>query len=221
MPNQSELEFQLENWNRFNWLSGGPICEQQIHNLDVINWVLGDHPIEAQGQGGWYSRANASIGDAFDHHFLEFTYRSGVKLMAQSRQWDGCWSAIGEFVHGTQGSADLANGKIFDRDGRMIEHFPKIDDGLQQTQQHFFRALRRGVYVNNLDRAAVSTMTAIMGRIAIQTGVKVSWESCMRCNEQLAVIDQLATLQDLAPAIRNPNGMYQVKTPGDGKSQHV
>ncbi len=41
MPNQSELEFQLENWNHFNWLSGGPICEQQIHNLDVINWVLG------------------------------------------------------------------------------------------------------------------------------------------------------------------------------------
>ncbi len=42
----------MDNWYYFNWLSGDHICEQHIHNLDVINWLMKGHPIEAQGQGG-------------------------------------------------------------------------------------------------------------------------------------------------------------------------
>ena len=26
--------------------------EQHVHNLDVANWVKGDHPVEANGMGG-------------------------------------------------------------------------------------------------------------------------------------------------------------------------
>lgn len=31
---------------RFTWLSGDHIVEQHVHNLDIMNWVLGAHPIK-------------------------------------------------------------------------------------------------------------------------------------------------------------------------------
>ncbi len=40
----SDMEWQIRNWNYFTWLSGDHIVEQHVHNLDVMNWVLGTHP---------------------------------------------------------------------------------------------------------------------------------------------------------------------------------
>ena len=49
----SDMEWQLRNWNYFTWLSGDHYVEQHVHNLDVINWVLGTHPVKAvSGVGG-------------------------------------------------------------------------------------------------------------------------------------------------------------------------
>ena len=48
----TEMEYQVNNWYHFGWLSGDNICEQHIHNLDVCNWVMDDHPVEANGMGG-------------------------------------------------------------------------------------------------------------------------------------------------------------------------
>ncbi len=46
-PGWSDMEWQLRNWNYFTWLSGDHYVEQHVHNLDVMNWVLGTHPIRA------------------------------------------------------------------------------------------------------------------------------------------------------------------------------
>lgn len=35
----SDVEWQLRNWLYFAWLSGDHICEQHVHNLDVVNWA--------------------------------------------------------------------------------------------------------------------------------------------------------------------------------------
>jgi predicted dehydrogenase len=43
----SDMEWQLRNWNYFTWLSGDHIIEQHVHNLDIMNWVLGGHPVRA------------------------------------------------------------------------------------------------------------------------------------------------------------------------------
>ena len=52
-PRWSDMEWQLRNWNYFTWLSGDHIVEQHVHNLDVMNWVLGSHPVRAvSGLGG-------------------------------------------------------------------------------------------------------------------------------------------------------------------------
>ncbi|MFM8571348.1 MAG: Gfo/Idh/MocA family protein, partial [Pirellula sp.] len=111
-PNQTELEYQLNNWYYFNWLSGDHICEQHIHNLDVINWLMDDHPAEAQGQGGRQVRTGEENGQIYDHHFVEFTYPNGTKLLSQCRHIPGCWNSVSEFAHGTNGWADISGGKI-------------------------------------------------------------------------------------------------------------
>ena len=55
--NQTELQWQMENWYHFVYLCGDNICEQHVHNIDVGNWLHGkgdkmSHPVAANGQGG-------------------------------------------------------------------------------------------------------------------------------------------------------------------------
>ena len=56
-------------------LWGDQICEQHIHNLDVVNWVKNGHPIRANGMGGRQVRKGKDYGEIFDHHTVEFEYR--------------------------------------------------------------------------------------------------------------------------------------------------
>jgi predicted dehydrogenase len=68
----SEFEYQMRNWYYFNWLCGDHIVEQHIHNLDIINWIKGGHPVRAQGMGGCEVRKGPDYGEIFDHHFVEY-----------------------------------------------------------------------------------------------------------------------------------------------------
>jgi len=70
----SDMEWQLRNWLYFTWLSGDQIAEQHLHNLDVINWVLGAPPMKAYGMGGRQSRVGAEYGHVYDHFAVEYEY---------------------------------------------------------------------------------------------------------------------------------------------------
>jgi myo-inositol 2-dehydrogenase / D-chiro-inositol 1-dehydrogenase len=50
--NVSDVAYQLDNWYHFLWVCGDHIVEQHVHNLDVINWVMGGPPVKALGMGG-------------------------------------------------------------------------------------------------------------------------------------------------------------------------
>ena len=78
-PQWSDLEWQLRNWNYFTWLAGDHIVEQHVHNLDVMNWVIGSHPIKAvSGLGGRQVRTDAKFGNIFDH------FRDRVRVSERS-----------------------------------------------------------------------------------------------------------------------------------------
>ena len=51
-PNASPQEKRLRNWIFDKTISGDIIVEQNIHLIDVNNWVLGAHPVSAQGSCG-------------------------------------------------------------------------------------------------------------------------------------------------------------------------
>ncbi len=85
--NQTEMEFQTNNWYHFNWICGDQICEQHIHNLDVGCWVKGMYPVECNGMGGREQRmdGDASKSQIFDHTFCEYTFPDGTKMFSQGR----------------------------------------------------------------------------------------------------------------------------------------
>ena len=211
---QTELEFQLRNWIYFNWLSGDQIVEQHVHNLDVINWLLGEHPDRAQGTGGRQSRTESEFGQVYDHHVVEYTYPSGVKLMSMCRQMANCWNAVGEFAHGAEGWADISAGKLYDGANRLIWQSDIPRYGHSCELRNLFAALGSGEVPNEGISAAESTMTAIMGRMATYSGKEVTWANCFNSPIALANTDIIRSLRDKAPC-QAENGKYPVARPGD------
>ncbi len=216
----TELEYQMHNWYHFNWLSGDHICEQHIHNLDVSNWLMDAHPIEANGQGGRRD-LDGYTGEIYDHHFVEYTYPSGAKMFSQCRQIPGCWGSVSEHVQGTKGSCDLAQNSaiIYDEKGNEKWRAAKPENGHENEHVDMFAAIRKGEIPNEGDYGATSTMTAIMGRMATYSGKKLSWDDCFNSRVALADFDSLKSYNDPAPVQPLENGKYAIPMPGGDSSK--
>ena len=126
------MEYQVDNWYHFVWLSGDNICEQHVHNLDVGNWVMGDHPVEANGMGSCIQRYTGrdpkkGMGQIFDNHFVEFTYKDGTKMYSQCRQIPNTWGGdAASRSHGTKGTRRRAAAAV-----------PKLKYGNAYEQEHY------------------------------------------------------------------------------------
>lgn len=213
-PNQTELEYQLNNWYYFNWLSGDHICEQHIHNLDVINWLMDGPPAEAQGQGGRQVRTGDENGQIYDHHMIEYTYANGTKLLSQCRHIPGCWNSVSEFAHGTNGWADISGGKIYNKKNEVVWKSPAGENGWAQEHVDLFAQIRKGEIPNEGDYGATSTMTSIMGRMATYTGKLLKWDQCLNSKVGLADFDSIDSFDDEAPIKPDEKGHYWVPQPG-------
>jgi predicted dehydrogenase len=205
---QTELEYQLRNWYYFNWMSGDHIVEQHIHNLDVGNWLLKDHPAECNGMGGRQVRTGKEYGEIYDHHFCEFTYASGVKMFSQCRHIRNCWNSVAEHAHGTKGYADISGAKIYSPGGELIWSGKGGGGGHQEEHYDLFAALRKGEIYNEAEFGAHSTLTAILGRLATYSGKSLRWDEALNSNVALADFDSLRSFQDEAPVKPNPSGFY-------------
>jgi myo-inositol 2-dehydrogenase/D-chiro-inositol 1-dehydrogenase len=219
-PQQTETEYQIRNWYYFNWLSGDHINEQHIHNLDVINWVMKDYPVKAQGQGGRQVRTGSDTGQIFDHHMVEYTYGNGATMLSQCRHIPGCWNEVAEFVHGTKGWCDISGAKIYDHSGKLTwesEAKETRGGGWQQEHYDFFEELRKGNVPNEAEYGAKSTLTAIMGRMATYGGKIVKWDDCLNSNIAEADYDSITSFEAMAPVQPDGNGNYPVPVPGETK----
>jgi myo-inositol 2-dehydrogenase / D-chiro-inositol 1-dehydrogenase len=216
-PDETEMQYQLRNWYYFTWLSGDHNVEQHIHNLDVINWIKGDHPIRAQGMGGRQVRNKIIHGEIFDHHFVEYEYRDGSRMFSQCRQGQrGAHAQVSEHVQGSRGMADLSDGQRYFRitgpkawelrlktreDGHQLEHYP------------LFEAIRNNQPFNEAESGALSSMTAILGRMATYSGKMVEWDAALNSRIQL-VPDGPLDWNSIPPVVPNSEGWYPVAVPG-------
>ncbi len=213
--NQTELEYQMRNWYYFNWLCGDHIDEQHIHNLDVCNWVMDGYPVKAQGQGGREVRKGKDHGQIFDHHFVEFTYANGTKMFSQCRHIKNCWNNVSEHAHGSDGYCNISAAKIFDADGKNQRWQSQGSRGGHQQEHHdLFADLAAGRIPNEGDYGALSTMTAILGRMATYTGKEISWEDALNSDLSLADTDKLLSMDQEAPVLPDDNGDYPIPVPG-------
>lgn len=220
-PQQTELEYQMNNWYYFTWAGGDHIVEQHIHNLDVINWLMDGHPEEAQGMGGRQVRTSKEHGQIYDHHSVEFTYANGVKMLSQCRHIESCWNSVDEYAHGSNGWCDISGGKIYDKENKLVWKTDGKRDGHQEEHHDLFAMLRAGELPNEGQYGADSTMTSIMGRMATYSGKKLTWNQVFNSELELAKFDQLKSFNDPAPLNPDANGFYEVTQPGSNLKKIV
>jgi len=212
---ETELQYQIRNWYFFTWLSGDHIVEQHCHNIDVCNWIKGTHPIRASGLGGRQVRTSKEHGQIFDHHFVEFEYKDGTRMFSECSQIPRIWHTVTEHVQGTKGRADLAN----DRNGFAITgpsawryRSQQGDNPYQIEHDDLFDAIRNDKPYNEAEYGALSTMTAIMGRMATYSGELIEWEDAF--NSKLELVPKTLAWNSTPPVVPKADGSYPVALPG-------
>jgi myo-inositol 2-dehydrogenase / D-chiro-inositol 1-dehydrogenase len=202
----SELQWQCENWYHFAWLSGDQICEQHIHNIDVMNWCFDGPPKKITAVGGrqWRSTNADQVkqakevckkynngseagwekynGDIWDHIYAEFEYANGARCLSFSGHSPGT-GRNGEKIVGTKGTSDcrieIKGTNAWKYEGQMV-------DGMDQEHVDLIQSIRNGKGLNEGIRIAESTLTAIGARIAAYTGQVVTFDWLMNeCKQSL------------------------------------
>ncbi len=217
-PDQTEMQYQVNNWYYFNWLSGDHIVEQHIHDLDICNWIKGEHPVKAQGMGGRQVRIGKDYGEIFDHHAVEFEYADGTRLFSYCRHIPNCWESFSQHAHGEKGEANMVghgNLKI-SPEGQKPLKWRRGGDGHQFEQNDLFAALSAGKTYNECNSAADSTMTAVLGRMATYGGKVVTWEEAM--NSQLDLSPAGYAWDALPQSKPGADGIYPAAMPGITKA---
>lgn len=193
-PEWTDMEYMLRNWGNFAWLSGDHIVEMFIHELDVMSWYVGGHPVKAVGYGGRQQRRS---GDQFDHFSIVYDYGNGKNVHCATRQINGCDNGRSQIITGTEGYAD-ASGSIYSHDGELLWQYPftdteegeenpewQVHDPYVQEHVELITAIRTGKTLNDSEEQIKSTRIAIMGRMAAYTGREITWEEVLESNLRL------------------------------------
>ena len=180
------MEYQIRNWNHFRWLSGDHVVEQHVHNLDVMNWVIGAPPIRAvSGLGGRQVRTGANHGNIYDHFAVEYEYPGGVTVFSQCRQINNCKTIIGEEIHGTRKASSNCRNTITPAEGKRWKHRQRGPSGYRAEHENLIASIRAGKPINEAQAIAESTMTGILGREAVYSGAEITWEDAMASEARL------------------------------------
>lgn len=212
-PGQLEMEFQMRNWRYFNWLWAGSPAGLQIHNTDVVNWMKGSYPVRAQGMGGRSSLNGPDQGDIFDHFYIEYEYADGSKLNSQIRHISGTWNKNGATFLGTNGTANIHSG-ITNAKKEQIWRNPHKDTKNAYQIEHdvLFEAIRNNTPLNDTEWGAMSTLTTIMGRMAVHSGKMVELDEAL--NSPLTLLPERFAWDAEPPVKPGKDGNYPVPVPG-------
>src|SRR6267378_1145298 len=102
-PDASPVERRLRNWVYDRVLSGDIIVEQNIHVIDICNWILKAHPLKASATGGRAGRP--ADGDVYGNYNVLFHYPDGVDVTFSSTQFSKGWWEVTERFFGTKGTS--------------------------------------------------------------------------------------------------------------------
>lgn len=173
-PKWGEMTWQNRNWYSNLWLGGDQIVEQHLHNIDVINWVMGAHPVKVVATGGAAWRPRDEVhGAIYDHIAADFEYANGVRLSSQCRQFPkGLYTNVSELIVGAKGKSNCRDLGTKDINPYVAEHIALT------------KSIRGdGPFINHAMAVAESTLTCIMARESAYSGMEITWDQAM--NSQL------------------------------------
>jgi predicted dehydrogenase len=178
----SDMEWQVRNWLFTAWASGDHIVEQHVHNLDVMNWAMGAHPVRCSGMGGRAARTDAMYGNVWDHFAVEYEYPTGARVLSMCRQTAGAADNVSERVVGTAGSCFTDGADAVIKGARAWDNAAASPNPYVQEHVDLLASIKAGKPLNEGRQVAESTLTAIMGRMSAYTGRALNWDWVMNAS---------------------------------------
>jgi len=204
--NVSADELRLRNWLWDRVLSGDILVEQNIHVIDICNWILKSHPIKATATGG--RNVLTHSGDCWDNYQVIYTYPDDVHVSFSSTQFgtDG-WFNVSESIFGSKGHAEApysgpvrivgenawdwkddaqpaaADGK-FAANGAFSDNLAFAD---REKDRAFIESITSGKYHNQVEDGVQTALSCMLGRIAGLTGREVTWEEQLKHPEEYSM----------------------------------
>jgi myo-inositol 2-dehydrogenase/D-chiro-inositol 1-dehydrogenase len=204
--NVSADELRLRNWLWDRVLSGDILVEQNIHVIDICNWILKSHPIKATATGG--RNVLTHSGDCWDNYQVIYTYPDDVHVSFSSTQFgtDG-WFNVSESIFGSKGHAEApysgpvrivgenawdwkddaqpaaADGK-FAANGAFSDNLAFAD---REKDRAFIESITSGKYHNQVEDGVQTALSCMLGRMAGLTGHEVTWEEQLKHPEEYSM----------------------------------
>lgn len=195
-------EYRLRNWLWDRVLSGDILVEQNIHIIDLCNWMLGAHPLKATATGG--RDVLTHYGDCWDNYQVDFTYPGDVHFSFASTQFgtDGVFDA-GLKLFGASGSASCpysgpiaitgpsawvwqdsestapGSGK-FAANGAFLDNLKYADRDKEKT---FIASIVSGPSHNQIADGVETALSCMLGRMAGYQKREISWEEMLAKKE--------------------------------------
>jgi predicted dehydrogenase len=201
-PEATPVQRRLRNWVHDKALSGDVIVEQNIHIIDVTNWLLKANPVKAVGSCGRGGRTDQ--GDCNGHFNCVFTYPGNVHVSFASTQFTSAeWGGVGMQYYGTKGWAEARYDAPVRISGETSWEYPgltrrertdsatavtgtfvgALDDADRNKQKAFVESITSGKPVNETRQGADSALAAMLGREAAYTGKEVTWEKLLKSKQ--------------------------------------
>ncbi len=221
----NELLWQIRNFTRFFWVSGGLFAEMNIHQIDEICWLKDDWPATAHGIGGRAANST-NRGQGFDSISIEWTFPDGTKATDGVRWLDGhCATEFATFAHGTKCAAQFSGNihagttHIY-KDQRIAkEHivWEAPDEQYNPWDAEWnvlLDSIRTGKPQNEVRRAAYSNFADLMGRAAVHSGKVITWDQMI--NSDFRFVENIDAMDyDSEPPVQvGPDGFYPIPVPG-------
>jgi myo-inositol 2-dehydrogenase/D-chiro-inositol 1-dehydrogenase len=189
----SSDEYRLRNWLLYRNLSGDMLLEQNIHVIDVCNWVMNAHPVSAFAKSS--RKVVQNPGDTSDNYEVIFTYPGGVELSFSSTQFSkNNFFDVSERFFGSEGLAEApysgplqirgtqpwkwdapvnAAAGQFAANGAFTDNLAEAD---AMKDRDFIQSIVSGKFQNQIAAGVDTARSCIMGRKAAETGRIITWQ---------------------------------------------
>jgi len=201
--NVSDDEFRIRNHYHFEALSGGILLDQGIHMIDVCNWALKGHALQAVGQGG--NKGGPKVGDTWNNYQVIYQYPDNISMSIHSTQIGPSFGDVCCRFVGTTGIAEAhySGGVFINGDKAWDSGIARTEAKLtaQQTASGvflsslhdadankeiaFIKSIETGNYLNECKQGAESTLSAILGRMSAESKKQMNWDEMITSNERL------------------------------------
>jgi myo-inositol 2-dehydrogenase/D-chiro-inositol 1-dehydrogenase len=207
-------EYRLRNWLWDRALSGDILVEQNIHIIDLCNWMLGGHPLRATATGG--RNVLTHFGDCWDNYQVDYTYPNDVHFSFASTQfasdnvfdaglrlfgasgsatcpYSGPIAITGANAWAWQDSASTAAGSgKFAANGAFLDNLEFADRDKERT---FIASIVSGPVHNQIAEGVQTALSCMLGRMAGYQKREVTWEDLLAHGENYELgfsVDQFA-----------------------------